>query len=149
MKTLQERFEAKFTKGDGCWEWTAFKDQCGYGRFSFAGRSASAHRVAYQMYVDEIPDGLCVLHRCDNRRCVNPTHLFLGTNTDNIHDCMNKGRSMHGEKNSQARLTERQVKAIRARRNDGALTADLAKEFGVSGATIYKIAHYLRWAYLR
>ena len=70
MKTRKERFEEKYTKGDDCWEWQAYKDKDGYGRIPFLGKTQSAHRISYQLYVGDIPDGLCVLHKCDNPACV-------------------------------------------------------------------------------
>ena len=149
MRTLQERFEEKFVKGeaDSCWNWMSTKIWNGYGRLSFDGRPQLAHRVAWMFYVGDIPNGLCVLHRCDNRGCVNPSHLFLGTYADNVHDCMNKGRRVDnaGEKHGHAKLTEEQVKTIRARRSDGALGVDLAREFGVTKQTISKITNHHAW----
>ena len=145
--TIQERFEAKFTKSDGCWEWEAGKFQGGYGSIKIAGRQHQAHRVAYQLYVGEIPEGMCVCHRCDNPSCVNPAHLFLGTKSDNMRDCENKGRRAHpsGEKHGRSKLTEEQVIEIRARRSEGARNIDLAKEFGVSRPTISHIVCYSEW----
>ena len=146
MKTPQERFEEKFTKADGCWEWTACRDKWGYGRLQFSEKMQGAHRVAYQLYVGEIPDGLCVLHHCDNPSCVRPDHLFLGTNDDNVRDRDGKGRGAIGEKNGSAKLTEEQVKTIRSKRKEGAHTIDLAKQFGVAQRTISKIVLYQKWA---
>ena len=147
MRTIQERFEAKFTKAEGCWEWRAFKNSKGYGALYFNGRQRLAHRVAYQLYVGEIPAGLCVCHRCDNRGCVNPTHLFLGTQADNVHDCEDKGRDVHpfGEKHGRSKLTNEQIIEIRARHSDGAQNVDLAKEFGVSQPTISMIVCGHTW----
>lgn len=144
---ILERFEKKFTKTNGCWEWTACKSDNGYGQFFIAGRQESAHRISYRFYVGDIVDGLYVLHRCDNRCCVNPSHLFLGTCADNIHDCINKGRqvSSSGEKNGSAKLTEEQVKTIRVKRKEGVPIVDLAKQFRVSGPTIYKVVELRTW----
>ena len=141
--TVQERFEAKFTKSEGCWEWNAYKDRVGYGTFRIAERHQMAHRVAYQLYVGEIPAGLCVCHHCDNPRCVNPAHLFLGTQADNMRDRENKGRGvfpgLSGENHGSAKLTEAQVIEIRAKYGEGARQVDLAKEFGVTQSIISMI----------
>lgn len=90
-----ERFWSKVNKEapGGCWEWTAGLNSAGYGQFSnWPSAPQRAHRVSWEFANGEIPDGLCVLHRCDNRPCVNPAHLFLGTKGDNIRDCFAKGR---------------------------------------------------------
>lgn len=154
--TTKERFEAKFEedKITGCWNWTASKSIRGYGHFNFGGQVQQAHRVAYQLYIGEIPDGLCVCHHCDNRKCVNPSHLFIGTHIDNMRDCKNKGRGMgkgkglhsfSGEKHSQAKLTEEKVRTIRTMYAKGSRLCDLAREFGISPGAIWGIVHYRTW----
>lgn len=93
------RFLRSFRRGPGCWEWTATQhDSDGYGSSFCGGRRLLAHRVAWTLANGPIPDGLHVLHRCDNPRCVNPAHLFLGTQADNNRDLAQKGR--HGRPNA-------------------------------------------------
>lgn len=82
----------RFIKKDDCWNWIGSIGKNGYGYFSKNSKAASAHRVSWEIHNGQIPDGLCVLHKCDNRKCVNPDHLFIGTYYDNIHDKINKGR---------------------------------------------------------
>lgn len=76
----------------GCWLWSANGVAKGYGQLSFRKRKILAHRISYELHKGEIPSGMLVLHKCDVPACVNPSHLFIGTHADNIHDCMSKGR---------------------------------------------------------
>lgn len=88
----------------GCWQWTKNKDRLGYGRLKISlgtrllFKTSSAHRFAWELIVGEIPEGMCVLHKCDNRACCNPDHLFLGTQQDNMQDMHKKGRGPKGYK---------------------------------------------------
>lgn len=87
---------------DGCWQWTGRIRDGGYGRMKLNGKETRAHRVSWLIHKGDIPNGLCVLHRCDNRLCVNPKHLFLGTRRDNYEDMKKKGRHSHGETHAAA-----------------------------------------------
>lgn len=89
----KKRLLSKYRVSDkGCWEYTSGKDRCGYGKFSLGPRRLGAHKVSYVLHKGDVPEGLVVMHSCDNPGCINPDHLSLGTVKDNVHDCINKGR---------------------------------------------------------
>jgi len=115
--TVEERFWSKVAKSgeDDCWEWMAGCHKEGYGQFRFNHKQQLAHRVSWQLTNGPIPDGMFVCHTCDNRKCVNPSHCFLGTHQDNMTDMVTKNRQSNakGEANGQAKLTENEVAAIR------------------------------------
>ena len=90
---LSERFQQKYdVMPTGCWEWNGAFRNDGYGTIKINGRQQGAHRYSYELYVEQIPDKMLVLHTCDNRSCVNPKHLFLGSSEDNAQDALSKGR---------------------------------------------------------
>lgn len=92
-----DRFLAKVEKTPTCWLWIAYRDPySGYGRFGYQRKVKNAHQVAWMLFRGEIPKGMLVLHKCDNRVCVNPDHLFLGTHEDNMADMVAKGRKFRG-----------------------------------------------------
>ena len=106
----------------------------------------SAHRLAFALANSSVPEGMHVLHRCDNRRCCNATHLFLGTNADNMADRDAKGRSAKGETSGQAKLTETEVREILAKAGQGIRGAELARTFGVTRTAVCRILRGRTWA---
>lgn len=121
--TMQERFEEKFDKTEGCWIWKASKHGRGYGLF-YTGRGRKkghmefAHRVSYELYKDSNPEKLCVRHKCDNTSCVNPEHLELGTHSDNMKDMSDRKRcrpyTMKLEREDRLKLIGLGIKHIRS-----------------------------------
>ena len=165
---LMTRFMRRVSKPDGedgCWLWDEGRDKDGYGLIysKELGGLKKAHRVAYILFKDAIPEGLCVLHSCDNPPCVNPKHLWTGTRRNNIDDMVAKGRSLHGTKGSKTKLTEKQVLEIRASyvpRKGGVPKGHsrktqyigsvrwLARKYNVSRSAIQFILHGKNWAKL-
>lgn len=132
----------KMAPGDLCWEWQGPVGNRGYGQLQVNGRHQNAHRMSWVSVHGPIPalntyHGTCVLHRCDNRRCCNPSHLFLGTAKDNSHDRDQKGRnnSPKGSSHWKAKLTEEKVEAIRSLIGSMSMT-EIGKRFGVTRSTI-------------
>jgi len=151
-KDILACFWSKVNKTETCWLWTAYINERGYGKFMTQGRCLRAHRFSYSLHNGLIPPGLCVLHKCDVRNCVNPDHLFLGTNADNSRDMISKGRArppdLRGEKHPASKLTKEQVIEIRNIYNLGNITqVSLGKQFGVSNCTIFDIVRYRKWRF--
>jgi len=134
-----------------CWDFDGFHDQGGYGKFRYNGRQIAASRAAYIFYIGPIPIGMCVLHVCDNPGCVNPSHLKIGTNLDNITDRNNKNRNAHpiGEKHPKAKLTDLMVKEIKMRVAFGDTHAKVAKEYMVSPACVDLIIEKRTWRHVK
>lgn len=128
-----------------CWIWTGTKFHNGYGR---TGDGVGAHRRSYERFVGPIPKGQLVMHRCDVKPCVRPSHLELGTPADNMADMVLKGRSLRGPANHQAKLTPSKVVEIRYALEDGWTKAELARRYAVSEALIFAIAKRTAWAWV-
>lgn len=128
----------------GCINWTAHIDDDGYGRITVGNQSRRAHVVSYEA-CNGPAKGLHVLHRCDNRRCINPAHLFLGTNTDNTADRNAKGRQARGEGHARAKLTADDVRAIRSSTEPHTV---LAERYGVGPTAIFNIRNRRSWAHV-
>lgn len=136
---------------NGCWEWRKAIETSGYGVQHFNGRKQGAHRVSYQLFIGAIPPGMSVLHRCDNRCCVNPDHLFLGTQADNMADMVKKGRSSKkkGEDHPAAKVDEKTAIHIFEKAKDGRLSQrKIAAMFCVSQALVSSILNRKRWTHL-
>ena len=155
-KSLRENFESKYTLVEsGCWEWSGHLDGYGYGSFTFwtpqekTYKHYRSHRFSYETYnnINLTADQL-VCHSCDNRGCVNPEHLFLGTPDDNAKDMVQKGRSMMGERNNKVKLKEADVVSIRAAHKDGVRTGVLADRYSVHRTTIQRINREATWGHL-
>lgn len=137
--------------GDKCWEWTQGITKQGYGRFWINGRQESAHRFSWRSTRGYIPDGLLVCHSCDNPRCVNPYHLFLGNHQINYRDAMSKGRInfAFGERSGIAKLKEAEVLEIRRLHKTGKFSCrKLASMFGVSSSNIGQIILRSTWKHI-
>lgn len=139
----------------GCREWAGATTSKGYGNFYLNGRHVSAHRVSWELSRGRIPDGLFVCHRCDNRRCVNPSHLFLGTAKDNTQDMLKKGRcrnlgSHKGEAHHFAKLTADKVRIARALYETGQHSQqEIASLFGVGQTSMGDAVRGRTWAHIK
>jgi hypothetical protein len=161
-----ERFWSKVQRGAGCWLWRAAMRANGYGAFGVGQRVEAAHRMAWILEHGPIPPGMCVCHTCDNRRCVRPAHLFLGSQPDNLADMRAKGRQRaasgraHGTKTHPervargvalpfAKLDERAVREIRALHAAGGISMGaLGRRYGVNQPAIMKVIRRKTWGHV-
>jgi hypothetical protein len=148
-KDPEQAFWAKVNKNapSGCWEWTASRKEKGYGQFYSRGKMHRAHRLAWKLLRGD-PGPLEVAHRCDNRICVNPEHLFLATHDENMADCKAKGRQARGERSGKGRLTEKDVLELRQRRKEGWTKDQLAGEYKITPHYAYQIYTGRTWKHL-
>ena len=127
-----------------CHWWMGAVDSGGYGSLRRDGKTLRAHRVAYTLSNGEIPEGQCVLHTCDNRLCVNPEHLFLGTHLDNIRDMNEKRRQIHGDSHPMRKINSEQARAIKA---DPRKQRQIAADYGISPSHVSGIKSGKYWQY--
>lgn len=153
---IEARFWSKVKKTNGCWLWTACRDSCGYGQFGVRGMITGAHRFSWFLATGTPPKGKVVMHKCDVPACVRPDHLSLGTQTQNVLDCVSKGRNgcargdrhgsrthpesrPRGERHTNAKLSDADVVQIRQRYPRESV-GGLASEFGVSRQCVRRVA---------
>jgi hypothetical protein len=164
MKTLEERFWSYVDKksDEECWEWKGSLDRNGYGEiYCKATAHFRAHKISWMIHSgSSVPKGICVLHKCDNPKCVNPNHLYLGTQKDNAKDREERGRGnrrflygeehpQHGTNHRSNKLSENDVLEIRRLWKTGEYTLrELGEKFGVSNGLINNINHRRKWAWL-
>lgn len=144
----RRRLERNSKRVGECIEYTGTLEAAGYGTIQISRKRTKAHRVSFELHNGPIPEGMMVRHKCDNRPCINPDHLVLGGQTENMADMVERGRSLPGERQPNAKLTDAQVVAILDRLKSGETQRSLSTEYGVSHTTIYEIAHNKRWTHI-
>lgn len=153
--SIKDRFWIKVNKTDSCWEWTGAVNRQNYGVFLIGSqidqtrKVIKAHRYSYVLHNGPIPDGLSVCHKCDNPKCINPDHLFLGTHNDNMKDMVAKNRQWRatGEKHGSHKLKVKQIEEIKRRYQHTEVTLQLlANEYKVSTTHVWRIIKGLRWS---
>lgn len=150
---LLERFWKLITKNNktGCWEWTGYLGR-GYGIIcegGFQGKLIPAHRLSWSIHNGQIPKGMFICHRCDNPKCVNPEHLFVGTQKDNMHDASIKGRTARGEMLHTAKLKERDIIKIRKLFANGKRVVEIAQKYDIKVRQIYSIVNKEAWKHVK
>lgn len=149
-KELKEKFYSNFKQSEGCWNWDGvMKNKVnGYANFYIRGKTSLAHRASWIIHFGDIPKGICVCHKCDNRKCVNPGHLFLGSYYTNIQDKVKKGRQARGETNGFSTLREEDVIRIREMKTLGLSNKSLSKTFKTHESTIRQIVAGITWRHV-
>ena len=144
MKTLADQFWGKVDRTGDCWLWTGNINSDGYGRIGVNYKNILAHRFSWGLHFGMIPKGMNVLHECDNPPCVNPAHLFLGTQADNMKDMVAKGRS-----HTAFKLTVYDVREIRRRAATGENQTDIGTDFGLCQGTVSEIFNRKIWKHIQ
>lgn len=150
----KKRLLLKRSIDNECWIWTGNKNNKGYGFISWGQgiekKKQVVSRIAYTIWKGEIPEGLMVCHSCDNRSCFNPDHLWIGTQFDNMQDCVKKGRGVDnsGSKSGMSKLNENQVLEIRRLRSEGQTLKKIAEKFDVTDANINEICKRHTWSHI-
>lgn len=142
-------FMSKVSKTSSCWLWSGYTMPKGHGFVGVKRKYWLAHRLSWVLHGNQLPPGMCVLHKCDVANCVNPKHLYLGTRQDNVADRCRRNRTAKGERNSHAKLTPADIAEIRRIYSHiPPKFTETAKRFGVSGQTISWIVKHRLWKHL-
>lgn len=145
LERLKKSFEKKVIKQEGCWDWKGACQKSGYITIRFNVGKIGGHRASWLIYKGEVPVGLQVNHHCDNRRCTNPEHLYVGTRKQNDQDKVTRNRQAKGSKNGSSKLTEQQVEKILQLIKSGKTDTKIANDFNVSPACIWWIKSGQSW----
>lgn len=147
---VQERFMNKVLQTDTCWNWTGYRNSYGYGKFCLNKKIDFAHRVSFTLFKGEIPKGMCILHSCDNPRCVRPQHIRLGTHKENMEDKVAKNRQHkpNGELNGRSKLKNHDVSELLVLHAFGFSGVELAKQFDISIAVVSTIINNRSWKHI-
>jgi len=171
MDKYKKKIIEKSLKKDGCWIWIGVVSNAGYGKTRYEKKDISAHRLSYIVFIGSIPDGKNVCHKCDEKRCVNPEHLWLGSQSENIKDCVKKGRftgtkgfkwtdevrkkmknrthaDRKGEKHHLKKLINDDIKEIRRLYDSGINQKELSLRYKVHQSCISNIVRYKSWSHI-
>ena len=153
IERIKKRFEEKVVKKDGCWDWNGYFDKDGYtllhsGANHKGFKERRGHRISWLIHYGNVPEGKKVCHKCDNPRCTNPEHLFLGTTLENNQDKTKKGRGNIGSKHGNSKLNEYQVMEIKKLINMGVCSTRIMSDYGISRMTVSSIRLNKTWKHV-
>lgn len=146
---LTRFYDRIFYSPDGCWYWLGLMHRDGYGLISTNHITYTAHRVSYMIHKGEIPKDMHICHSCDNPACVNPDHLWAGTNYDNILDRVKKGRSLLGSKHRSAKITEDDARNIKGLMSIGLMPTLISRCRKISFTTVRDIRRGITWKHVK
>lgn len=147
-ESILQHLKSRIKIVNGCWEYQVCGKRDKYGLIEINGKTKRAHRISYELFVNEIPNGMCVCHKCDNPPCINPEHLFIGTNHDNRMDSVNKKRHSRGISRPLAKFNEEEIREIRELYFKGHSIEVLALKYKVNYSTMYRIVKRHTWSHI-